>query len=74
MERRLRGTRGNVLEIDEREDLLTAAEEVDQKVTPKVLERAAAARALRDQGPYGKAADKGQHQRSRAPAGDPPRQ
>src|SRR3954447_14267359 len=43
-------SRGNVLEIDELEDLLAAAEELDQKVTRKVLERGAAARALRDQG------------------------
>jgi hypothetical protein len=42
--------RGNVLEIDELEDLLAAAAEIDQKVTPKVLERGATARALRDQG------------------------
>ena len=42
--------RGNVLEIDELEDLLAAAEELDQKVTPKVLERGAAARELRQQG------------------------
>ena len=42
--------RGNALEIDELEDLLAAAEELDQKVTPKVLERGAVARALRDQG------------------------
>jgi hypothetical protein len=42
--------RGNVLEIDELEDLLAAATEIDQKVTPKVLERGATARALRDQG------------------------
>jgi integrase len=41
--------RGHVLEVDELEDLLAAAEEIDQKVTPAVLERAAAARALRDQ-------------------------
>jgi integrase len=43
-------SRGNVLEIDELEDLLAAGQELDQKVTPKVLERGAAARALRDQG------------------------
>ena len=42
--------RGNVLEIDELEDLLAAAAEIDQKVTPKVLERGATARALRDRG------------------------
>lgn len=42
--------RGNVLEIDELEDLLAAAHEIDQSVTPKVLERGAAARALREQG------------------------
>jgi integrase len=42
--------RGNVLEIDELEDLLAAAEELDQKVTPQVLERGATARALREQG------------------------
>jgi integrase len=42
--------RGNVLEIDELEDLLAAAAEIDQTVTPKVLERGATARALRDQG------------------------
>ena len=42
--------RGNVLEIDELEDLLAAAAEIDQKVTPKVLERGATARAHRDQG------------------------
>jgi integrase len=42
--------RGNVLEIDELEDLLAAAQELDQKITPKVRERGAAARALRDQG------------------------
>jgi integrase len=42
--------RGNVREIDELEDLLAAAEELDQKVTPKVLERGAAARELRQQG------------------------
>jgi integrase len=42
--------RGNVLEIDELEDLLAAADEIDQTVTPKVLERGATARALRDQG------------------------
>jgi integrase len=42
--------RGNVLEIDELEDLLAGAAEIDQKVTPKVLERGATARALRDQG------------------------
>jgi integrase len=42
--------RGNVLEIDELEDLLAAAEELDQKVTPKVLERGAAARELRQHG------------------------
>jgi hypothetical protein len=40
-------TRGNVLEIDELEDLLAAAEELDQKVTPRVLERSARARATR---------------------------
>ena len=39
-----------MLEIDELEDLLAAATEIDQKVTPKVLERGATARALRDQG------------------------
>ena len=39
-----------MLEIDELEDLLAAAAEIDQKVTPKVLERGATARALRDQG------------------------
>jgi integrase len=38
-----------VLEIDELEDLLAAAHEIDQKVTPKVLERRAAVRALRDE-------------------------
>ena len=43
-------SRGNVLEVDELEDLLTAAAEIDQTVTPKVLERGAAARELRDQG------------------------
>jgi integrase len=42
--------RGNVLEIDELEDLLAAAEEVDQKVTSKVLDRGARTRALREQG------------------------
>ena len=42
--------RGNVLEIDELEDLLAAAEEIDQTVTPKVVERGATARALRDEG------------------------
>jgi integrase len=42
--------RGNVLEIDELEDLLAGAAEIDQKVTPKVLERGATARALRDRG------------------------
>jgi integrase len=42
--------RGNVLEADELEDLLAAAEEIDQKTTPDVLERGAVARALRDQG------------------------
>jgi integrase len=42
--------RGNVLEIDELEDLLAAADEIDQTVTPKVLERGAAARALREEG------------------------
>jgi integrase len=42
--------RGNVLEIDELEDLLAAAEEVDQKVTSKVLDRGATTRALREQG------------------------
>ncbi|MEA2359846.1 MAG: hypothetical protein QOI62_3106 [Solirubrobacteraceae bacterium] len=42
--------RGNVLEIDELEDLLAAAAEIDQKVTAKVLERGATARALRDTG------------------------
>jgi integrase len=43
-------TRGNVLEIDELEELLAAAAELDQKVTPEVLERGAVVRALRDQG------------------------
>jgi integrase len=43
-------SRDNVLEIDELEDLLAAAEELDQKVTPRVLERGATARALREQG------------------------
>jgi integrase len=43
-------TRGNILEIDELEDLLAAAAELDQRVTPEVLRRGAAARALRDQG------------------------
>jgi integrase len=43
-------SRGNVLEIDELEDLIAAAAEIDQKVTPKVLERGATSRALRDQG------------------------
>jgi transposase len=38
------------LEIDELDDLLAAAAEIDQRVTPKVLERGAVARALRDQG------------------------
>jgi integrase len=42
--------RGNVLEIDELEDLLAGAAEIDQTVTPKVLERGATARALRDKG------------------------
>jgi integrase len=42
--------RGNVLEVDELEDLLAAAEEIDQRVTPKVFERGAAAQALRDEG------------------------
>jgi site-specific recombinase XerC len=39
-----------VLEIDELEDLLAGAAEIDQTITPKVLERGATARALRDQG------------------------
>jgi hypothetical protein len=43
-------SRGNVLEVDELEDLLAGAAEIDQKVTPKVLERGAAARTLRGQG------------------------
>ena len=44
-------SRGNVLEVDELEDLLAAAAEIDHKVTPKVLRRAAhTARALRDPG------------------------
>jgi integrase len=43
-------TRGNIIEIDELEDLLAAAAELDQRVTPEVLERGAAARALRGQG------------------------
>jgi integrase len=43
-------SRGNVLEVDELEDLLAAADEIDQRVTPKVLERGATARALRDEG------------------------
>jgi site-specific recombinase XerC len=38
------------LEIDELEDLLAGAAEIDQTITPKVLERGATARALRDQG------------------------
>ncbi len=42
-------TRGNVLEIDELEDLLAAAGEIDQRATPDVLERAAAVRELREQ-------------------------
>ena len=42
--------RGNVLEVDELEDLLSAAAEIDQTVTPEVLERGAVARALREQG------------------------
>ena len=42
--------RGNVLEIDELEDLLAGAAEIDQTITPRVLERGATARALRDQG------------------------
>jgi integrase len=41
--------RGNVLEVDELEDLLAAAAEIDQRVSPSVLERGAIARALRDQ-------------------------
>jgi integrase len=41
--------RGHVLEIDELEDLLVAAQEIEHTVTPAVLERGAAARALRDQ-------------------------
>ena len=40
--------RGNVLEVDELEDLLAAAHEIDQMLTPKVRERSATARALRD--------------------------
>ena len=43
-------TRGNVLEIDELEDLLAAAEELDENVTPEVLDRGATARALRGHG------------------------
>ncbi len=43
-------TRGNVLEVDELEDLIVAAGELDQKVTPEVVERGIAARALRDRG------------------------
>ena len=39
-----------MLEVDELEDLLAAADEIDQTVTPKVLERGATARALRDEG------------------------
>jgi integrase len=42
--------RGNVLEVDELEDLLAAADEIDQTVTPRVLERGATARAMRDEG------------------------
>jgi integrase len=43
-------SRGNVLEVDELEDLLAGAGEIDQTVTPKVLERGATARTLRDEG------------------------
>ena len=42
-------SRGNVLEVDELEDLLAAAAEIDQTVTPNVLEQGATARALRDE-------------------------
>jgi integrase len=38
------------LEVDELEDLLAAAAELDQTITPRVLERGAMARALREKG------------------------
>jgi integrase len=43
-------TRGNILEVDELEDLLAAAAEIDQRVTPEVIERGEKARALRASG------------------------